>query len=172
MFLRKEKDSMIEVKVIYTNLPKITKHTKTDFFVYREVEVKGHAEHTGYTNNTRVCAGISAITLGIIRLLDEQHKVEYHKGYFHVHVDRAINQEFKDVCDKESVYALNTLVCQLYEIYKNYPNAFKSFDLIEEKENIENETRKSSNSNTKRTSRKQHKLGLYSITESPNLKED
>lgn len=171
MFLRKEKDSMIEVKVIYTNLPHTTKHTKTDFFVYREVEVKGHAEHTGYTNNTRVCAGISAITLGIIRLLDEKHKVEYSKGYFHVHVDCKIDKEFRNTCDKESVYALNTLVCQLFEIYKNYPNAFKRFDLIEEKENND-ETRKSSNSNTKRTSRKQHKLGLYSITQSPNFEEN
>lgn len=171
MFLRKEKDSMIEVKVRYTNVPKITKNRKDDFFIYREVLVQGHAEHTGYTNNTRVCAGISACTLGIIRLLDGMHHVDYHKGYFHVWLEQEPNKEFKNRCDKESVYALNTLVCQLFEIYKNYPNAFKSFDLIEEKENND-ETRKSSNSNTKRTSRKQHKLGLYSITESPNLEED
>ena len=163
---------MIEVKVRYTNIPKVTKDRKTDFFIYREVEVKGHAEHTGYTNNTRVCAGISACTLGIIRLLDEMHHVDYHKGYFHVVVDRAINKEFKNVCDKESVYALNTLVCQLYEIYKNYPNAFKRFDLIEEKENTNDETSKSNKPTKRYRKRKYNTMGLYSISQSPNLEED
>lgn len=172
MFLGKVKDSMIEVKVRYTNVPKITKNRKDDFFIYSEVLVQGHAEHTGYVNNTRVCAGISACTLGIIRLLDVMHHVDYHKGYFHVWIEQEPNNDFKNRCDKESVYALNTLVCQLYEIYKNYPNAFKRFDLIEEKENQDEETRKSK-PYTKHTRKcKYNTMGLYSITKGPNLEED
>ena len=167
----KEKDSMLEVKIRYVNLPKTTKYTKSDFFVYKDIEVKGHAEHTGYVNNTRVCAGVSACTLGIMRLLDEQHHVEHERGYFHVWLSRAVTQEFKKTCDMESVYALNTLVCQLYEIYLNYPNAFKKFDLIEEKEN--NDEQEKSKQPTKRfRKRKYNKLGLYSISQKVNLEED
>ena len=162
---------MIEVKIRYVNIPFVSKHTKTDFFIYNEIEVKGHAENTGYYNNTRVCAGVSAVTLGIMRLLNEDFKTEHHRGYFHCWTDCKINQAFKNQCDRESVYALNTIVCQLYEIYKNYPNAFKRFDLIEEKENNDEQeiTRKSKHT---KSARKRNTMGLYSISQSPNLEEN
>ena len=52
-----------------------------------------------------------------------------------VSVERKKN--LKQYLDKASVYALNTLVCQLYELYLEYPTSFKSFDLIDVKENYE-----------------------------------
>ena len=129
---------MVEVKFDYLNIP--SKNGR-DYFIYTDVEVKGHAEHTGYTNNLKVCAGISACCYGIQRCINtEQFKLEISKGYFHCWTNKREN--LKETLDRDSVYALNTLLCQLYEIYINYPNAFKSFDLIDVKEIIEDERRK------------------------------
>ena len=126
---------MVEVKCEYVN--EMNKR-KTDYFIYLNVEVKGHANHCGYDVNKLVCAGISACCYGIKRLINEgQFNLEINKGYFRCWTNRLYN--LRETLDKESVYALNTLVCQLYEIYCNYPNAFKSFDLVDVKEKIENE---------------------------------
>lgn len=134
---RKE-NKMVEVKCDYIN--EMSK-TKKDYFIYLDVEVKGHASNNDYTTNNRVCAGISACCYGIKRLIDEgQFNIEIGKGYFHCWTNRIMN--LKSSLDKDSVYALNTLVCQLYEIYLNYPKAFKSFDLVDVKEKIENERKK------------------------------
>ena len=157
---------MIEVKAEYVNLQKITKTYKTDYFVYTNVEVKGHAEHTGYTNNIKVCAGVSACCHGIMRLISEwQFNTKIDNGYFRVWLDRT--SQFKAL-DKESVYAINTLVCQLFELYKDYPNAFKSFELIDVKENYEYEKINSSKSigghHPFRKGRKR-KVGIYPCDE-------
>lgn len=159
---------MVEVKASYANFVKETKNTKTDRFVYFDVEVKGHAEHTGYNTNTRVCAAISACCLGIVRILDrDAYHVDYHKGYFHVYLGTTITEKNITWLDKESMYALNTLVCQLFEIYNNYPNAFKCFELNDIKETINYERTKQNN-----YTRGKRKLGLYSITEKIDFEED
>lgn len=169
---------MVEVRVDYANFPKETKHTKTDYFVYLDVEVKGHAEHTGYTNNTKVCAGISACCMGIARLVDESHfKLELRKGYFHCWTDRTINKQNSRWLDKDTVYALNTLVCQLYEIYTNYPNAFKCFELNDVKEKINNDerTKQPSSGNCKQKPfrrRRKRKMGLYSSLQEIGFEEN
>ena len=161
---------MIEVRIVYTNVPKITKNCHADFFIYKEIEVKGHAENSGYYNNIRVCAGISAVTLGIIRLINDcQYQVEHRRGYFHMWTNWQINKSFKQQVDRDTVYAMNTVLCQLYEIYKNYPTAFKSFDIIEEKENDDYERNKPS---PNKPFRKRRKMGLYSIEEGVNLEEN
>ena len=158
---------MIELKASYINLIHKNKNTKTDYFVYTDVEVKGHAEHTGYTNNTRVCAGISACCLGIVRLIDTgKFYCEYRSGYFHCWTN------VKDLrsLDKESVYALNTLVCQVYEIYCNYPTAFKCFELIDLKETLSNEQR--TKQPCYRKPHRKRKMGLHSIIESIDFEEN
>lgn len=166
------RENMVEVTIRYTNVPKVTKNCKADFFIYREIEVKGHAENTGYYNNIRVCASISAVTLGISRLVNEnQYHLEHHRGYFHLWTDWSVNSEFKKCVDKDLVYAMNTITCQLYEIYRNYPNAFKKFDLIEEKEKIDYENKQTSPTKHK-PFRKRRTMGLHSIEERVNLEEN
>lgn len=129
---------MISVKCQYLNA---MGKTKKDYFIFTDIEVTGHAEHTGYNTNIKVCAGISACCLGIRRLIDDdQFYVEYKSGYYHVWTNKKI--DLKQTLDRDSVHALNTLVCQLYEIYCLYPSAFKSFDLVDIKEKIEDEERK------------------------------
>ena len=156
---------MIEVKASYVNLQKVYKNgNKTDYFVYTDLLVQGHASHTGYTNNTKVCAGISACCNGIKRLIaDYQFHIEIRSGYFHVWT----NKEELGVLDKESVYAINTCVCQLFEIWKEYPKAFKSFELIDIKENYEEYVRKQNERNKQKAKRwrERNKLGLTSYLE-------
>lgn len=155
---------MVEVKCEYVNLMHKTKLTSTDYFVFLDIEVKGHAEHTGYVNNMKVCAGISAVCHGINRLMNSnQYAVVYEKGYFHCWTERRFNLK---ALDKDSVYALNTIVCQLYEIFKSYPNAFKSFELVDVKEKIDDEENtRSQTSHTKPYRKRKHKLGFYSTLE-------
>lgn len=155
---------MVEVRAEYVNLQKITKTSKTDYFVYTNLEVKGHAEHTGYTNNTKVCAGISACCNGIKRLVAEyQYHLKIEKGYFRVWLEK--QTDFMGL-DKESVYAINTLVCQLFEIWKEYPKAFKSFDIVDVKENYDYEQiSKSNKQRIKRWREHRKDLGLYPCDE-------
>lgn len=136
---------MVKVKAEYVNLQKVYKDgRKTDYFVYTNLEVVGHAENTGYTNNIKVCAGISACCNGIKRLVaDLQYHLEIRKGYFHIWTEKRTEL---DILDKETAYAINTLVCQLYEIYCDYPRAFKTFDIIDVKENYDGTKIKSSKS--------------------------
>ena len=165
---------MLEVVAKYVNTPHTMKNTKTDYFVYLDVEVKGHAEHTGYVNNTRVCAGVSAVTLGISRLIsDDDFHIEHRHGYYHIWTNNCLSN--LKWLDKESVYAINTMVCQLYEIYCNYPNAFSRFDLIDVKELLENEERKSNTYGEQPTKPKpniRRRMGLHSIIQKVNLEEN
>lgn len=156
---------MISVKAEYINMP--NKHG-TDYFIYTDIEVNGHSEHTGsYTNNIRLCAGVSACCYGMRRVLDDaQFKTECKSGYFHVSVERTKN--LKQCLDKSSVYALNTLVCQLYELYLEYPNSFSSFDLIDVKEKYENDERKQ----TTFRKPKKRRMGLLALIEGSHLEEN
>lgn len=125
---------MIKVKCSYINVPF---KSGRDYFIFVDIEVMGHADHSGYNTNTKVCAGVSACCYGIRRLIDdEQFNTDIRKGYFHIWTDRKKN--LKGQLDRDSVCALNTLVCQLYEIYCQYPHSFKEFELIDVKENITN----------------------------------
>lgn len=120
---------MIEVRCVYYN----AKTKGDDYFIFTDVEVKGHSENNGYTMNNRICAGISACCFGIKDLINKaQYELEIRSGYFHCTTFKTKDAYNKD---KQSAYALNTLVCQLYSIYKQYPSSFKCFDLIDEKEN-------------------------------------
>lgn len=156
---------MISVKCEYANYP--SKSGK-DFFVYTNFEVCGHADASGmnHTTGIKVCAGVSACCYGIRRLLDEgQFNIEIGKGYFRVWTDRKKN--LKQALDRDSVNALNTLVCQLYELYCEYPLYFSSFDLIDVKEKITDEERRNNDEQWSGSEprRKKHKLGFYSLIE-------
>lgn len=155
---------MVQVKCEYINIPK---KSGTDYFVFVNFEVSGHAEHTGYDKNIKVCAGISACCYGINRLINsEQYSLEYKSGYFHCWTDRIKTLK---ALDKDSVYALNTLVCQLYEIYCQYPNAFKSFEIVDVKEKYDYERKQ----NTKHKHRKQkHRVGLNCLIQETHLEEN
>lgn len=118
---------MVEVICKYFNKGK----KKEDEFIYTDVLVKGHASNIDYSTNNKVCAGISACCFGIKNIIDvTQYHLSIGEGYFHC--QRTTNALTRD---KQSIYALNTLVCQLYEIYRNYPNSFKCFELVDVKEN-------------------------------------
>ena len=154
---------MIQVLAEYVN---IKSKSGNDYFIFTNVEVMGHAEKTGYDTNIKVCAGVSACCYGINRLVDEgTYNYETRKGYFHCWTDRQKN--LKQVLDKGTVYALNTLVCQLYEIYRLYPRAFKSFELVDIKEKIENDGKRE-----KRIKKSRNRMGLYFLIEEPYHQEN
>lgn len=129
---------MIEVRCKYTNMKS---KLKGDYFIYTEVEVIGHAQNLGYSTNNKVCAGVSACCFGIKRLIDiSLCTLELKSGYFKcIRSTPSIKEPTTD-------YALNTLVCQLYELYRNYPSSFKCFELIDIKEN-ENGTKQNKQTN-------------------------
>lgn len=155
---------MIKVKCSYINTP--YKNGK-DYFIFVDIEVQGHAEHGGYNTNTKVCAGVSACCYGIRRLIDdEQYNTDIRKGYFHIWTDRTKN--LKCHLDRDSVSALNTLVCQLYEIYCQYPSSFKEFELIDVKGEIENDEQR--NKPRKKSPRK--RMGLLACIENPYYQEN
>ena len=163
---------MVQVKCEYYNA---MGKTKNDYFIYTNVEVSGHADHFDmpHTTGIKVCAGISACCYGIRRLInDSQFNVVVKKGYFRVWTDRTHN--LRQTLDRESVFALNTLVCQLFELYANYPNSFKSFDLIDIKEKIEDERKRRNDEEqqwsgrTRKVGRpKKHRVGFCPVEEKP-----
>lgn len=160
---------MIKVKCLYTN-EQNKKKTK-DYFVYTDIEVQGHADHTGYTNNIKVCAGVSACCSGIVRLIDDgQFTIEIGKGYFHIWTCRT--KHLRQDLDRESVYALNTLVCQLYELYCEYPNAFKSFELIDVKEKLKNYDEREPKQQPFRKKRRTRRMGLLACIQEPHSQEN
>ena len=131
---------MISVRCEYANYPS---KSGNDYFVYTNFEVSGHADtrHESCTTAKNVCAGVSACCFGIRRLVDEgQFNIEIRKGYFRVWTDRTKN--LKRCLNRDTTNALNTLLCQLYELYCEYPMFFKSFDLVDVKENIEDEQKR------------------------------
>lgn len=166
---------MVQVRCEYFNA---MGKTKKDYFIYTNVEVIGHANALDmpHTTGIKVCAGISACCYGIRRLLDDdQFNVEIRNGYFHCWTNRT--KDLKQNLDRESVYALNTLVCQLFELYNDYPNAFKSFDLIDIKEKIEDERKRNNDeqwSCRRKVGRPRKKsvqgVDIYSVIEGTHLK--
>lgn len=162
---------MVSVKCEYGNYP--SKGGK-DYFIFTNIEVVGHADYTGmhHTTGIKLCAGISACCYGIRRLLDDdQFNVEIKKGYFRVWTNYI--KDLKHELDRDSVYALNTLVCQLYELYCGYPEYFKLFDLIDIKEKIVDEERRNNDEqwsgSEPRRKKHKHKLGFHSLIEETHL---
>ncbi len=158
---------MISFKAKYINLPN---KGGTDYFIYTDIEVCGHSSKAGsYTNNIRLCAGVSACCYGMRRVIDDsQFDLECRSGYFHIVVHPS--KDMKRKLDKASVYALNTLVCQLYELYLEYPKSFNSFDLIDVKENYDYERNKNNKPKFRKPRKK--RMGLYSLIKEPYLEEN
>lgn len=136
-----KENNMVSVKCEYANYQK--GQNKKDYFIFTDIEVSGHADANDmhHTTGIKLCAGISACCYGINRLIDQnQFNVEIKKGYFHIWTDYKSN--LRTQLDRDSVYALNTLVCQLYELYCAYGKYFKSFELVDVKEKIEDEIKR------------------------------
>lgn len=113
---------MIEVKITFT---KKLYTSGREVFNYKDVIIKGHSSD-GSINSIKCCAGVTAITTGLINLLeDSKCAVEINKGYFHY-------TAYKDV-EQEVNFAINALVYQLDSISMIYPSFFKDFSWIEEK---------------------------------------
>lgn len=118
---------MIEVKVTFS---KKTFKSGRELFIYKDIIVKGHSSD-GTINSTKCCAGVTAITCGLLNLLYSDANfcsVEVKKGYFHYHMNNYCH---------EYNYAINALVYQLDGIEMTYPQFFKT-EFIEEKENGKN----------------------------------
>lgn len=104
---------MIDVMITYY---KKTKKNGSENFIYKDVVIKGHSSD-GTINSIKCCAGVTAITCGLINLFDDTRcKVEINKGYFHY-----IMYSY----DKEINYAINALVYQIDSISMTYPSYFK-----------------------------------------------
>ena len=117
---------MIEVNVTYTK--KTRKVSGNEIFYYKDIVVKGHSSD-GTINSIKCCAGVTAITCGLLNLLDGETNycsVEVNKGYFHYHMNSNYSAEIN--------FAINALVYQLDSISMIYPQFFK-FNYIEEKDN-------------------------------------
>ena len=115
---------MIEVKVVYTRK---TYQSGRELFIYKDLLVKGHSSD-GTPNSIKCCAGVTAVTCGLLNLLEGEGKyctIEVRKGYFHFVKGSAYSDEIN--------YAINGLVYQLDFIQLTYPQFFKT-TYIEEKE--------------------------------------
>ena len=152
---------MIEIYAEYVNKKN---SAGEDFFVWKKVEISGHASNCGYGTNRLVCASISAVTGGIKELLSfSTYQVEINKGYFKVETELNVNRDRKEVVSQLGrcyIDAVETMIWQLWYIYKSYPTAFKKFDMVDVKGEIKDETRTKPKRNTRK--RKYNSLGLHS----------
>lgn len=103
---------MIDVMISYY---KKIKKNGSEIFIYKDVVIKGHSSD-GTLNSIKCCAGVTAITCGLVNLLsDIKSSVEINKGYFHYHMSNY---------DVEINYAINALVYQIDSISMIYPQFF------------------------------------------------
>lgn len=110
---------MIKVVIKFT---KKTYKSGREKFIYNDISIKGHSSD-GTLNSLKCCAGVTAITSGIIHLVDlSLCCIELNKGYFHISVHHF---------DDELNYALHTLVYQLVNVATIYPEFFNDIDFIE-----------------------------------------
>ena len=113
---------MIEVKVTYS---KKTFKSGREVFHYKDILIKGHSSD-GTINSIKCCAGVTAITCGLLNLLEATKcEVEVNKGYFHYKAHIGVEDEVN--------YAMNCLIYQIDSISMIYPSFFKEFEFIEEK---------------------------------------
>lgn len=153
---------MISVEVHYYNKPKPNK-SKTDFFVYTLFRVIGHANNGTHEDNIKVCAGVTTCVMGIRRLVeDDVYSVKYDKGLFEITLRVNVLKGNGYYVPLDLNYALNTLLCQLYDLWRLYPTQFKKFDMCEVKEN---EVLYARNQTEPKPFRKRKKLGFPSSDE-------
>lgn len=168
------------INVVFKYVFATTKTGKDDF-QYCEVEISGHSLQSDAREQIQVCSAVSAIVNGIYRLVDDtQFFYDYGNGYFHIvrrkSCRKASNGILKERVDKDTNLALNTILCQLYEVYLHYPKHFNRFDLIELKEyiitnNYEYEECEEQGKFTNARTRKQYrrnKVGSHSIEQREN----
>lgn len=116
---------MIEVQITYSRK---TYRSGRELYIYKDVVIKGHSSD-GTLNSIKCCAGVTAITCGLINLFDGiTSSIEINKGYFKYHMIRY---------DEETNYAINALVYQLDSISMIYPQFFKEIQYKEIKNNGE-----------------------------------
>ena len=157
---------MIEVYAEYVNRPS---SNGDDFFIWKKIEVKGHAQHTGYDTNRLVCAGISSILGGIKELMSfSTYHIEVEHGHFLVETNVNVESGKRHnivvaLGGKEFVYALETIIWQLQYMYENYKPAFKKFELVDVKGKYEDET--TNNKQHKPYKQRRCKMGIYSSQE-------
>lgn len=122
------------ISVMFKYIYNTTKTGKDDF-QYCEVEVSGHSAHTDAREQIQVCSAVSGIVNGIYRLVNDMDFLyEYGNGYFHIVRRCSYTPTHHNKVDRDTNDALNTILCQLYEVYLHYPKHFIRFDLIELKE--------------------------------------
>lgn len=117
---------MIEIKVTYSRK---TYKSGRELFIYKDISVRGHSSD-GTINSTKCCAGVTAVTCGLLNLLNGDTRfcvVEVSKGYFHYHMNNYY-EEYNS--------AINAMVYQLDFIEMSYPNFF-DVQYIEENNNDE-----------------------------------
>lgn len=111
---------MIDVKITFT---KKTYQSGREVFIYKDVVIKGHSSD-GTINSIKCCAGVTAITCGLMNLLNTREcSIEVNKGYFKYHMNSYL---------EEINYAINALVYQIDSISMTYPSFF-NVQFIEEK---------------------------------------
>lgn len=116
---------MIEVQITYSRK---SYKSGRELYIYKDVVIKGHSSD-GTLNSIKCCAGVTAITCGLINLFDGiTCSIEINKGYFSYHMIRY---------DEETNYAINALVYQLDNISVIYPQFFKEIQYKEIKNNGE-----------------------------------
>lgn len=121
---------MIKVVIHYHQHYKVKqcKSECPDRFIYTDVLVEGHA-NDGTNNAIKCCAGITAVLYGFIRLVSGIYdSIKIDNGFFHYVYGGTDNRVQWD-----TMYAMNCVTSQLYEIYRCYPQFFSQFDFIEDK---------------------------------------
>lgn len=123
------------IEVVFHYYHKKVNNKNNDYFIYPYVRIEGHANNGTSKECIQVCAGVSACVMGIQRLLDTtQYNVDVKKGLFEIKMS---SLPYNTYIDTDTNYALNTILCILYDIWKTYPSQFSRFDIIEVKENEE-----------------------------------
>ena len=116
---------MISVEIQYLR----KKMYGDDAYIFTDFKVEGHA-NDGSPSAIKCCAGVTAITLGLTRIMTGLYdKLIISKGLFHYTCDGIKSGHI----DWQTHYALNCMLCQLFEIQKIYPQFFKTFEMIERK---------------------------------------
>lgn len=115
---------MIEIKVSYW---KRTYNSGREKFYYNYISVKGHSSD-GTLNSIKCCAGVTAITTGVLAMFDvDDCDIKLNKGFFELITKKSSSDDVHRT--------VNTLVYQLANIATIYPEYFKEFNFIEEKLN-------------------------------------
>lgn len=109
---------------VYVEYGLVVKCSGQEYYQYKDFLVEGHADNLGGVSGVKCCAGVTAVLLGLQRLLDTQgnYKYEFRNGYFR------LTQYGDEWTNKELNTYLNLVLCQLYDIKLIYPDFFSSFE--------------------------------------------